>query len=472
MPLTRDPFGTETEDENQIYGEAVVFWLPDDDTPGQVNPVFAVSGLLDSNLHFVEWDGNERRVYLRTSNAFQQSLQDDAPAVPAAIVDALGAADKSMFTGSFSHAGIKVKFDSDGHASTLDGGIPVMSTRNAVFVPPSAGDSIQYLAYDDCRFIRASTVAKYRREFAEAYDVLFNDSNLDFAIDESIDACTPDRCTQCAESSCVIQELVNNPRISGASLTLEAIRMNYIRVVFNLSDEAFSRLRANSNDLTLDEILRMQCISDGFDARLYLEHIFAITDPLCAQGSDFSSLSDAEAIDFANNLKSGAIQPLLLCAEGPWFERILPESFCYVDFADSWYAELNFAAAYANIPFGWTWCISEMCIQIPMNNQFGEIIRRDARRLSAQAFDVAYELMINEFKDGNLNYGPEAENYFIQQFENQLAVVFSVSQNNVSVNRVPCAIPDLQGCSVVSRHFGRRIRHTGCGWFGEFEYID
>ena len=85
MPLTRSPFGTETEDANQIYGEAVAFWLPDDDTPGQVNPVFAVTGLLDSNLHFVEWDGNERRVYLRTTNTFQKSLQADAPSVPAAI---------------------------------------------------------------------------------------------------------------------------------------------------------------------------------------------------------------------------------------------------------------------------------------------------------------------------------------------------------------------------------------------------
>ena len=377
-----------------------------------------------------------------------------------------------MFTYAFSHSGIKAEFDADGHASTLDGGVPVISSRDALLVPPNAGDSIQYLAYDECEFIRASTVAKYRHEFAEAYVILFNDVNIDFAIDESIDECTPNRCTQCAISSCVVSELVNNPRISGASLTVEAIRFNYARIAFNLDDDAYSRLRENAIDLTLDQILRMQCLSDGDDARLYLQTIFAATDPSCSVGIDFSSLTNEEALNFAIGLQNGAIQPSLLCAEGPWFELVLPESFCIEDFQDAWYAELNFASAFSNPPFGWSWCLPAMCIQVPQNNSIGPIIRRDARILTARAFDEAYHSMVQAFKSGSLMSGPQAENFFISEFEARLAALFNVQQDNVTVNRNQCIVPGIQGCAVVGRQFGQRYKRTGCDLVGDIEYID
>lgn len=100
------------------------------------------------------------------------------------------------------------------------------------------GGGVQGLVrFDYCSFLIPANVRKYKQEFMSAYDVLFNNENLDIAIQESIEECATETCEDCSDALCVVNGIISNPNISNANLVVDEVKKNYIRLLLGLSTE-------------------------------------------------------------------------------------------------------------------------------------------------------------------------------------------------------------------------------------------
>ena len=119
-------------------------------------------------------------------------------------------------------------------------------------------DDVQALIrYDWCKFVIPSTIRKFKKELMSSYDILGDNSSyrLDLAIEDAVNECTPNLCLDCADSRCVLDAILDHPSIGGVANADEVktdIKINYLRLLLDLSDEQAEWLK--NNPLVLDDL--------------------------------------------------------------------------------------------------------------------------------------------------------------------------------------------------------------------------
>ena len=136
-----------------------------------------------------------------------------------------------------------------------------------------------------------------------------------------------------------------------------------------------------------------------------------------------------------------------------WFllADILPEllithphkaSFPMTKIGDAYYCQTNFI----NLGFWhelnpWNWvsfCIPNLCIQVPTQNSDGPFNIHEVPRNTVKAFDKTRKALLEMARIGTITTSAEGRSAFVTTFEDELRKIFDVNLLNVTANQNTC----------------------------------
>ncbi|MFM2394655.1 MAG: hypothetical protein RLZZ546_2637 [Bacteroidota bacterium] len=197
---------------------------------GQDYKIYAVDYLTNGDEYLIEKNG-EHFILTNTIDEYTKSFDTIVP-VPKGIGKLFSLSFSKITSNSVTNTELSDAFNYGTSINRLtDGTIRIQENS-----PYTGNDPQALVKIDWCKFVIPATVKRYKEKLMDIYTTSpsTNDA-IDKAIEQSIKKCTPKLCLDCANPKCVVNELINNPNISGASLIIEKIKLNFVALLLKLT---------------------------------------------------------------------------------------------------------------------------------------------------------------------------------------------------------------------------------------------